>query len=386
MRYFHYLSGLQQENVFYQKPKPVTKEAPKKLLEQALGAVLYMPATRHDIAAVITNQKYEDLSSVVFCLEDAVGDDEVKQAEHNLKHQLERIDQAVQQRKQLAEHFPFMFVRVRSPQQLKTLADMLPHSLHLLTGFVFPKCSIENANLYFEALQEVSQQYGTVLYGMPILETPDVLSKKTRMDVLSELHMIFQQNKDVILNVRIGATDLCGLYGIRRKPDQSIYDIRLIADFMADIINYFGADFTISGPVWEYFDPSLKAAPHPFHQASDFSEYMEGLVKETTLDIANGIHGKTVIHPTQLKVVNSLYVVSQEDYTDALHIAHHAKGTLGVLKSNFSNKMNEMKPHMKWAETILLKSDIYGVFHENRHFTDLLTEQPNAAHYGQYGG
>ncbi len=386
VRYFHYLSTHQEENVFYQAPKQVTKEAPKKLLEHALGAVLYMPATRPDIAAMITEHKYEDLSSIVFCLEDAIGDHEVKRAEHNVSRQLELIEQAIQHRKIKPDHLPFMFVRVRSPKQLLQLADTLKPALHLLTGFVFPKFSAENARDYVEALEGISGDMTVPLYGMPILETPDLLMKETRAAALSEMSMILHQHQDLILNVRIGATDLCGLYGIRRKSEQTIYDIRMIADFMSDIINYFGREFVISGPVWEYFQASQKPHLLSAHPPVELNEYVKGLVKETELDIANGIHGKTVIHPTHLKIVNSLYVVTKEDYMDALSIIHHGNGSIGVMKSHFSNKMNEIKPHMKWAEKILLKSEIYGVYHENRSFTDLLNEQQNPSNIGQYGG
>lgn len=386
MRYFHYLSARQEEHVFYQVPKQVTKEAPKKWLEQALGALLYMPATRHDIAAMITEQKYEDLTSVVFCLEDAIGDHEVEQAEHNLNIQLERIEQAIQQNKIEPENLPLMFVRVRSPQQLQELASRLKRFLHLLTGFVFPKCSGVNARDYAETLENISRDRRAPIYGMPILETPDLLSKETRPEAFGELSAVLHQYQDLILNVRIGATDLCGLYGIRRKPGQTIYDIRLISDFMADVINYFGRTFVVSGPVWEYFQTAQKPHLLSAHQPSELNEHVKGLVKETELDIANGIHGKTVIHPSQLKAVNSLYVVSKEDYMDALSIIHHGNGSIGVMKSHFSNKMNEMKPHMKWAENIIIKSEIYGVYHENRSFSDLLNEQQNTSNIGQYGG
>ena len=34
--------------------------------------------------------------------------------------------------------------------------------------------------------------------------------------------------------------------------------------------------------------------------------------------------------------------------------------------------MNEVKPHYGWARKTILKSNIYGVLHENKQFTDLL--------------
>ena len=44
----------------------------------------------------------------------------------------------------------------------------------------------------------------------------------------------------------------------------------------------------------------------------------------------------------------------------------------GVIKSNYSNKMNEIKPHEKWAKEILLKAKIMGVFEDGKSHRELL--------------
>ncbi|MGX9292580.1 HpcH/HpaI aldolase/citrate lyase family protein [Bacillus sp. A015] len=395
MRYFRFLSEARQHDIFLKRPAAIHSMTPKHVLAHALGATLYMPATRQDVADMLLSQKYEALCSVVFCLEDAIGDQEVDMAEQNVVAQLASLKEKLTRFPETAEHLPLLFIRVRSPKQLLKMADLLGSSLHLLTGFVFPKCSVHNAKEYLNSLKRASAQTKTTLYGMPILETPDLLEKETRYAVLSELKQIMLGDEEYILNIRIGATDLCGLYGIRRDRETTIYEIRLIADLITDIINYFGRSFVISGAVWEHFGPARKEQK-PFIRAlskgveSFSSEFdpVQGLLKETRLDVANGIHGKTVIHPTHLKPVQSMYVVTKEEYMDALSILEHADGTVGVMKSVFSNKMNETKPHYRWAEHILIKSDIYGVFHENRSYIDILTEAEAsyAEHLGTYGG
>ena len=93
------------------------------------------------------------------------------------------------------------------------------------------------------------------------------------------------------------------------------------------------------------------------------------------LDKANGIIGKTIIHPTHIIPVEALYVVSHEEYTDACNIISNNNSEKGVFKSSYSNKMNEIKPHLSWAENIIKRSKVYGVFHENKSFTDLLAEE-----------
>lgn len=105
--------------------------------------------------------------------------------------------------------------------------------------------------------------------------------------------------------------------------------------------------------------------------------YEDGLIHEVLLDQANGLVGKTVIHPSHIKLVQALHVVTLEDYVDAMAIFENAHTYNGVMKSSFSNKMNEVKPHYNWARKTLLKSTIYGVLHEQQTFIDLLTETSN---------
>ena len=95
-------------------------------------------------------------------------------------------------------------------------------------------------------------------------------------------------------------------------------------------------------------------------------------MREVLLDKANGLIGKTIIHPSHIIPVQSLYVVSHEEYIDACSILSNNNGEVGVLKSKFSNKMNEIKPHLSWAKKIISRSKIYGVFNEHQTFTSLL--------------
>ncbi len=258
MQYFDFLSASQKEDVFFKLPGSVTKDSPKHILEHALGAALYVPGNRKDIADVMINNKYPELCSVVFCLEDSIGDCEVLQAENNLVSQADMIYQAQKLQNISGDVLPLMFIRVREPEQMLELGNKLGRALHLFTGFVFPKFSMLNAEHYLDTLTKLSQESGIVLYGMPIFETPDLLAMETRAKALQELKSTLGFYQDIVLNIRIGATDLCGLYGIRRKPETPIYDVLVISDFIKDIVNYFGLQFVISGPVWEYFEDASR--------------------------------------------------------------------------------------------------------------------------------
>lgn len=59
---------------------------------------------------------------------------------------------------------------------------------------------------------------------------------------------------------------------------------------------------------------------------------------------------------------------------DALSIINNAEGNVGVLKSQYQNKMNEVKPHYYWAKRILLRAKAFGVYNEHQDFTSLIIE------------
>ncbi len=390
MRYFNYLSPLQEEGIFFKQSNVITKYAEKELLQYALGGTLYMPAIRENIADMVISKKYPELGSMVICLEDAVGDKQLEDAVSNLVRHVKDIYDAFSNGQITIEELPLIFIRVRNPHQMIALANRLHEWLHVLTGFVFPKLAVNNAEEYFRTLIQIVESHDVILYGMPILETEELINLETRYDTILALKQIFDKYKDRILNIRIGATDLCGLYGIRRNYHTTVYDITIIRDLISNVMNYFGREFVISGPVWEYFEnnsrilkPELRQTPFKTVYGKEGLEvrtqllntYEDGLIKETLLDLANGITGKTVIHPSHLKIVQGLNVITKEEYLDALSIIDQSKIDTGVVKSSFSNKMNEIKPHLNWAEKILYKSRIYGVYHENSSYVDILANQ-----------
>ncbi|MBM7690919.1 citrate lyase beta subunit [Peribacillus deserti] len=392
MKHFGYLDNDERKQVFMHEPVEFTKNSDKELLSYALGAALYMPGTRSRISNDVLSGKFlsgehEGLTSMVICLEDSISDGEVGDAELNLVLQLQEIKRAVDSHLFRLQDLPLLFIRIRSEEQLHKLAENLGNALELVSGFVFPKFTSEKGEAYLSALLEINKTYSQQLYAMPILETPEVIYKETRLETLIGIKELLDRYKDLILNVRMGATDFSGLFGIRRDRDTTIYNIGVIADCITDIINIFGREneYVISGPVWEYFGKQRIMKPRirqtPFEVIHDgiklrdamISRNDDALIYEIILDRSNGIIGKTIIHPSHIKAVNSLHVVSLEEYMDASAIIESASSFNGVMKSGFSNKMNEIKPHYNWAKKIILKSKLYGVFHEQQSFLDLLT-------------
>jgi citrate lyase beta subunit len=353
-----------------------------------------MPGTRESIAEDIISQKNTGLASAVLCLEDSIGDFEVPIAEVNLVTQVKEIYMAMLNQVIEKADLPLIFIRVRTPEQILRLTERMGDSTKIITGFVFPKFTSESYQ-YFEVIKSINDQSTGPFYGMPIIESPQAIYRETRLKELMETKRLLDSYRDFVLNVRIGATDFSGLFGIRRGPDVTIYDITVIRDCIADIINIFGrieSDYVVSGPVWEYFanvervlKPQLRRSPFEEFHGTDGSngtkirsqllnKYVDGLIREVIVDRENGIIGKTIIHPSHIIPVQSLYIVGHEEYLDALSILENSNGQQGVLKSHYSNKMNEIKPHYNWAQKILLRAKNYGVFHEQHNFISLFTE------------
>lgn len=219
-----------------------------------------------------------------------------------------------------------------------------------MTGFNFPKFDRSNAAEYLRTFDELRNTVPTKLYFNPILESKSIMYRQNRVSELSYLQRKLSGFSDNILNIRVGATDFCNIFGIRRKMNQTIYDIGVVADCFADIINFFGKNYVVAGPVWEYFDSNGKDGL-----------WKSGLEKELGLDKLNGFFGKTSIHPVQLPVIAESNVVDEEDYRDAQNIMGMSNGLIGVAKGHGGNKMNEVKTHSHWAKKIIAQANIYGV-------------------------
>ncbi|MDR0269897.1 HpcH/HpaI aldolase/citrate lyase family protein [Paenibacillus sp.] len=398
MRYFNYLTQAEEERIFHSSPAPFSNCSNREVLSHAIGAALYMPATRINIADDLISGKHLGLVSVVMDLEDAVGDYQVEFAEDNLSQQIQRLAGLIRAEGIGADDLPLIFIRIRTPNQMEKIIHLLEPFLDLVTGFAIPKFNVEAGSEYFDIIcsyNERKPSHFPTLYAMPILETAEVIFSESRFLTLYRIKELLSKYRELILNVRIGATDFSSLFGLRRGPDMTVYDIGVIRDCITDIVNIFGrADeqYVISGPVWEYFENGLGLKPHlqvaafeaaasketdgvpvkHAHMDDMFNKYMQGLFREVLLDKANGMIGKTVIHPTHILPVQSLYVVTYEEYIDAINIVKGSGEMVGVVKSQYANKMNEIKPHLNWANRILKRAKVYGVLNENENYTSIL--------------
>jgi citrate lyase beta subunit len=380
MRHFDFLDDADAERLFSRGPEHFDASTERALVAVGLGATLYCPATRPSLASDLARRTAQGVTSFVVCLEDSIADDELRAAEQNAIGQLRQFAAA-------RTPVPLIFVRVRSAEQIPMIVQGLGEFVDVLAGFVLPKFTDESGRAYLEAVEAANQALERTLLVMPVLESHDIVFAESRLEALLGARRLLDKYRDVVLAVRIGATDLSAAYGLRRSRDLTIYDVRIIADVIADVVNLFaradGTGYVVTGPVWEYFSgtermfkPQLREAPFIEHserklRAQLIAADLDGLIREVTLDRANGLTGKSVIHPGHVAAVHALSVVTQEEYADACDIVSTGGGG-GAASSAYRNKMNESKPHAAWANRTQLRARVFGVAHENVSFVDLL--------------
>lgn len=356
---------------FVKAPVEFNKYTDRDTLQYCLGATLYMPGTKDIKEKVLHHQL--DVTSLVMCCEDAIKEEDLPAAEQNILDHMDFFADKIAAGELTHDDIPLIFVRVRNPQQFVRFADRITaKQASVLTGFNFPKFSSKNALQVLQTLVNVNNRLGVVLYGMPIIEGPEVAFNELRGQELMLLRNTLVPYKDLILNIRVGGTDMSSLFGVRRGINSTVYDIMPVRDALSDVLNFFNRynDYCVSAVVWEYFraykdDDINDVIKRNFHNAlikgqEIVNPAIDGLMKEVLIDRANGFVGKTIIHPTHARFVNAMFTVVEEEYNDAVQILNTSGG---VVKSAHGDKMNEIGPHRRWAEKIVKRADVFGVIH-----------------------
>lgn len=299
----------------------------------ALGASLYAPATRDDLVQLGTD-KYPQLSSLIYCTEDAVREEDVPRAMANLARALPELP--------APGTGPLRLIRARNPE---VLAQLLTLDLHGISGFVLPKTHDGNLATYMRHLHREEHAHLSVLLT---LETREALSEH-RMACLRDL--IFQESwQHKIACLRIGGNDLMHALGVRRTPGRTLYEgpLERVISMLIGVFKPYG--FMLSSPVYEVFEDLIT------------------LAREVQQDLEYGLSGKTIIHPVQLSTVLNGYRVTEGDLEEAHAIL--AEDAPAVFKMN--GRMCEPATHTRWAQDILIRAEQYGTLpplrHEALHF------------------
>lgn len=335
------------------------KNSPKEVLQYAVGGLLYMPASNTKIAQKIISGEYSFIKSMVLDLEDSLGDDLVGFGQRAIQATIRELGKAVEDEVITINDIPLIFVRVREHKHIQDTYDMLKDDIQYITGFNIPKFDKTTCDEYISTFKAVADdvydKYRVKLYIMPIIENKNTIYRQLRMDNLLYMNDKLRDIADNVLNIRVGGADFCQVYGIRRSMNDDIYDIGVVRSVLNDIVNVFGKNYIVSGPVWEYFENG----EHP-----EDRRWAEGLKKELYADKLNAFIGKTSIHPSQLPIIHQSLIVDKMDYEDAMSILGMNTNTTGVKKSVGGNRMNEAKTHINWARKTIGLAKVYGVKEE----------------------
>lgn len=313
------------------------------ILAYSVGALLYMPAFEENVIGKLN--RYKNIRSIAFCLEDTINDNCLEKAEDCLKNTLSEIKHNIS----LLDRKLMIFIRVRTPEHINKLIKKFGDLMDIVTGVILPKFEERNAEKYLSSIQLYNMQSEHKLLAMPILESCDIADRINRAAKLNKLKLIIDKYSDIVLNIRVGGNDLCNLYRVRRPVNRTIYDIGVVRDILIDILNVFASDYVVSGPVWEYYGKD------------NSGDWAVGLKEETELDKLNGFIGKTVIHPSQISIVEQCMKVSYKDYADAHEIINYGSEETAVKGSWDNSRMNEIKCHSRWAERVIMLANIYGI-------------------------
>ena len=310
----------------------------------SVGALLYCPANKKNIVDSVISERFGANYSLALCLEDTINDNFVQEAEHDLIQSINQIYLSYQKN---IFYLPKLFIRIRHPEQISRLSKAFGESLDIITGFIVPKFSLDNAKCYINEIIKINEIYNKKLYVMPIYENSSIINMSNRIDTLYTLKDYLSPIEELVLNIRVGGNDLCHAFGFRRHSNESIHQIRPIANLFSDLITIYGMDYVVSGPVWEYY-------------AGD--NWDKGLIAEIKDDQLCGFTGKTVIHPNQIPVVNNSYRVTRADFNDAMSILNwNLNSNSFVSGSQSKERMNEYKTHINWAQKTIYLAEAFGI-------------------------
>ena len=285
-----------------------------------LGASLYVPATRTDLAAIANGDRLGTLRSVIFCAEDAVACDHVGVALDNLQQLLGELRPAETRR----------FIRVRNPGILARLLDM--PGIDRIDGFVLPKVTCRNLPEYLDQIPDDNRHW-----LMPTLESAEVFDPWEMRQLRDALERSAVRPR--ILALRIGGSDLLNLLRLRRGPKSTIYETPL-RNVIAMLTTVFvPAGFFLTAPVFE----SLNDEPT--------------LARELAHDLEHGLYSKSAIHPEQVRWIEARYAVSRRDFT----IAESILSETAPAVFRMHDLMCEPATHTNWARIVVERGRLFGI-------------------------
>lgn len=282
-----------------------------------LAPMLYMPADRPDLAAILSGQRDLGICSIAICLEDAVHPENRRAAAAALAETLAVLG---------PRPLPYaVYVRPAEVEAFEWLMEHLPPAL--ISGYILPKATVAKIHLWVER----SAGLCTLL---PILESRETLDPAGRR----ELAQACAAHPPVIPGARIGANDLFALLGgLRRPPGRTIYETpvgRVIDELM------------------EAFSPhSVRLCGPVFDRIQD----LDTLAREVGEDSHRGLYAKTAVTPAQARKIWEGYRPMASELEEARCILAPESPAVVALHGG----MLEQACHASWARRLLQRESLY---------------------------
>ena len=377
MRHYMHLSDSELNKIFYKKPEAFDNTTKKNQLRYALGATLYLPATKY-IAPYLLEKRYSHLTSFVMCFENLIEERNINIAEKTLLNTLRTLKMAENENRINKDELPLFFIHVRDPLQFERLYEILIKEkdiISYISGFFLPKFNSNNADAYLSTVKKI-RLISEYIYALPIIESKEIISLASRISELITLEKTIFEYRDMILGIRIGGSYINSVLGVNSLEAMSIYDVGITASIIYDIINSFinlsYEDIAIYSSSWDKKITSFQTVSKSsnafdqnkviYNHAFTHDPSLDGFIREILLDKLNGCVGKTVVYPNQISIVNALYSIERKDYELALSINSSNEPSL-----NYGEQIN----NKIWSNKILSLSKIYGVLNENYSAVDL---------------
>ncbi|MDF1883447.1 HpcH/HpaI aldolase/citrate lyase family protein [Sulfurimonas sp. SAG-AH-194-C21] len=281
-----------------------------------LGGTLFIPASHKRLKEIVCDNKYPHLKSVVIDFEDGLEHSDFEFAMQNINNILENITSKTL----------LTFIRAKNTQHLSELLR-LSH-IDKIRGFVLAKFSLANAEIYLNLLSCTNHII------MPSIEGEELFNHQ-KLHLLKEMILT---NKHKVLLVRFGLEDMLKQLSMKRKCDESIFDLSAPASVVGNFIATFkSAGFGVSAGVYPCYRDKV------------------GFIKDVKRDIKEGLLSKTIIHPSQIALINEIYKVQKREYEEATEIVNSQKKVFAL-----NGKMAESVTMSSYSLELIHRAKIYG--------------------------
>jgi len=282
-----------------------------------LGATLFVPALHKNLLHVVNGEKYKDLRSVVVDTEDAIAEDSLDLAIQAIKNMLHTFEKSSL----------LVFLRPRNTEVLKLFLSL--ENINKIDGFILPKFSLANADTYLKLLKD------SLHVVMPSIEGKELFEQEKLIQLREKLLPF----KEQIILIRFGLEDMLRQLKMKRKCTESIFDFSVTNAVLGNFIAVFkSAGFEISGGVYPCFKDE------------------EGFIKDVQRDLKEGLVSKTIIHPSQIELINKVYKVEEKEFQEALEICNSSKA---IFSQN--SKMAETTTMTPYAQSLIKRAELYSL-------------------------